>query len=213
MGSSDQKAAEVTNISCFSSVSWVICSRRRPNFNTLNKVFVKIIISVSIFIFMNRKGLLNTGCLVILLLSFALFTAILAGCATQGFKPRNMAGVSRYFNADRNTVWNAIIQSAEGIPVEINDREKGVLRTQWVKGWSANKTTGLLLEGHWQERYRLLIKVSEEQSRTYVSISAQVETKALVAARRTDGPRIPSDGAIDGFGGYGEKGFFFLYKF
>ncbi|MEK7700073.1 MAG: hypothetical protein AAB332_06690, partial [Planctomycetota bacterium] len=62
---------------------------------------------------MNRKGLLNTGYLVILLLSFALFTVILPGCATQGFKPRSMAGVSHYFNADKNTVWNAIIQSAE----------------------------------------------------------------------------------------------------
>jgi len=146
---------------------------------------------------MNRKGLFNTGCLVIIWLSFALFTTILAGCATQGFKPRNMAGVSHYFNADKNTVWNAIIQSAEGIPVEINDREKGVLRTHWVKGWSANKTTGLLLEGHWQERYRLLIKVSEEQSRTYVSISAQVETKAPGGSRAYRWSRIPSDGAIE----------------
>ncbi|HHT9108398.1 MAG TPA: hypothetical protein ACFYD9_07090 [Candidatus Wunengus sp. YC64] len=146
---------------------------------------------------MNRKGLLNTGYLVIILLSFALFTAILTGCATQGFKLRNMAGVSHYFEADKNTVWNAIIQSAEGIPVEINDREKGVLRTHWVKGWSANKTSGLLLEGHWQERCRLLIKVSEEQGRTYVSISAQVETKAPGGSQAYRWSRIPSDGAIE----------------
>lgn len=135
--------------------------------------------------------------IVILLLSFTLFTAAFTGCATQGFKPRNMAGVSHYFNADKNTVWIAIIQSAEGIPVEINDRETGVLRTHWVKGWSANKTTGLLLEGHWQERYRLLIKVSEEQSRTYVSISAQVETKAPGGSQAYRWSRIPSDGAIE----------------
>ena len=146
---------------------------------------------------MNRKGLLNTGYLVILLLSFALFTAILTGCATQGFKHRSMAGVSHYFNADRNTVWNVIIQSAEGIPIEINDREKGVLRTHWVKGWSANKTTGLLLEGHWQERYRLLIKVIDEQSKIYVSISAQVETKAPGGSQAYRWSRIPSDGAIE----------------
>ncbi len=146
---------------------------------------------------MNRKGLFNTGCLVITLLSFTLFTAAFTGCATQGFKPRNMAGVSRYFDADKNTVWNAIIQSAEGMPVEINDREEGVLRTHWVKGWSANKTTGLLLEGHWQERYRLLIKVIDEQSRIYVSISAQVETKAPGGSQAYRWSRIPSDGAIE----------------
>ena len=146
---------------------------------------------------MNRKGLSNTGYIVITLVSIALFTAILTGCATQGFKLRNMAGVSRYFNADKNTVWDAVIRSAKDIPVEMKDREKGVLRTQWVKGWSANKTTGLLLEGHWQERCRLLIKVSEEQSRTYVSISAQVETKAPGGSRAYRWSRIPSDGAIE----------------
>ena len=146
---------------------------------------------------MNRKGLLNTGYLVIILLSFALFTAILAGCATQGFKLRNMAGVSRYFNTDKNTVWDAVIRSTEGVPVEMKDREKGVLRTQWVKGWSADKTTGLLLEGHWQERYRLLIKVIDEQSRIYVSISAQVETKAPGGSQAYRWTRIPSDGAIE----------------
>ena len=146
---------------------------------------------------MNRKGLSNTGYIVITLVSIALFTAILTGCATQGFKLRNMAGVSRYFNADKNTVWDAVIRSAKDIPVEMKDREKGVLRTQWVKGWSANKTTGLLLEGHWQERCRLLIKVSEEQSRTYVSISAQVETKAPGGSQAYRWSRIPSDGAIE----------------
>ena len=146
---------------------------------------------------MNRKGLSNTGYIVITLVSIALFTAILTGCATQGFKLRNMAGVSRYFNADKNTVWDAVIRSAKDIPVEMKDREKGVLRTQWVKGWSANKTTGLLLEGHWQERCRLLIKVSEEQSRTYVSISAQVETKAPGGSRAYRWTRIASNGTIE----------------
>ena len=146
---------------------------------------------------MNRKGLLNTGYIIIILLSFALFTVILTGCATRGFKLRNMAGVSRYFNADKNTVWNAIIQSAEGIPIEINDREKGVLRTQWVKGWSTNKTSGLLLEGHRQERYRLLVSVHEEQGKTYVSANAQVETKPPGGSQAYRWSRIPSDGAIE----------------
>ena len=131
------------------------------------------------------------------MLSFALFTAILAGCATQGFKLRNMAGVSRYFNTDKNTVWDAVIRSTEGVPVEMKDREKGVLRTQWVKGWSADKTTGLLLEGHWQERYRLLVSVHEEQGKTYVSVNAQVETKPPGGSRAYRWSRIPSDGAIE----------------
>ncbi|HHT9136896.1 MAG TPA: outer membrane protein assembly factor BamC [Candidatus Wunengus sp. YC60] len=146
---------------------------------------------------MNRKGLSNTGYIVIISLLFVLFTAMFTGCATQGFKPRNMAGVSRYFDADKDTVWNAVIQSAEGIPIEMKDGEKGVLRTRWIKGWSADKTTGLLLEGHWQERYRLLIKVNDEQGKTYVSVNAQVETKPPGGSQAYRWNRIPSDGAIE----------------
>ncbi len=144
---------------------------------------------------MKRNGLSNSRG--VGLISFFLVAVFFTGCAAQGFMPRNMAGVSRYIDADKNTVWDAVIQSVEGIPLEISDREKGILKTQWIKGWSASKTTGLLLEGHWQERCRLLIKVSEEQGRTYVSISAQFETKAPGGSQAYRWTRIPSDGAAE----------------
>lgn len=151
--------------------------------------------SDSIFTFMNRKGLPNKEYIAIILLFIALFATVFTGCATQGFKPRNMAGVSHYFNADKNTVWDAVIQSSEGIPVEMKDREKGLLRTQWIVGWSTNKTSGLLLEGRWQERYRLLIKVNAEQGKTYVSINAQLETKPPGGSQAYRWIRIASDGS------------------
>ena len=75
---------------------------------------------------MKRNGLSNSGG--VGLISFFLVAVFFTGCAAQGFMPRNMAGVSRYFDADKNTVWGAVIQSVEGIPLEISDREKGVLK-------------------------------------------------------------------------------------
>lgn len=145
---------------------------------------------------MNRKKLLNTGA-VIITVCIAFFTALLPGCATSGFTQRNMTAVSRYFERDADTVWNAVIQTVEGIPVEIADKEKGILRTRWVQGWSSRKTTGLLLEGRWQERYRLFIKVLDEQNKTYVSISTLMEEKAPGGSQAYRWSRVASDGTIE----------------
>jgi hypothetical protein len=147
---------------------------------------------------MNYKASSNTAyCVIIIMLSIALFTTNFIGCATGSWGLRNMATVSRYFDRDANTVWNAVIQSLEGIPIEAKDKEDGFLRTQWVKGWSTKKTTGLFLEGSWQERYRLLIKVTGEGNKTYVSVRTQVEEKAPGGSRAYRWNRISSDGTIE----------------
>lgn len=147
---------------------------------------------------MNRKILSHTGYFVVMtLLIIALFTAILTGCATTGREHRNMTAVSSYFNKDAKTVWDAAIQAAEGIPMEVKDMEKGILRTHWVKGWSKTKTTGILSEGHWQERYRLLVRVISEQNNAYVSVNAQIETKAPGGSQAYRWTRVVSDGAIE----------------
>ena len=147
---------------------------------------------------MNRKRLSHPGYSVsMMLLIIALFIAILTGCATSNWGHRNMTGVSSYFDKDAKPVWDAAIQAAEGIPMEVKDMEKGILRTHWVKGWSKTKTTGILLEGQWQERYRLIIRVTSEQSKTYVSINAQIETKAPGGSQAYRWTRVVSDGTIE----------------
>jgi hypothetical protein len=108
-----------------------------------------------------------------------------------------MAVVSRYFQRDADTVWNAVIHAVEGIPVETADKEKGVLRTRWVQGWSSRKTTGLLLEGRWQERYRLFIEVNDKQDKTYVSIGTLMEEKAPGGSQAYRWSRVASDGTIE----------------
>lgn len=147
---------------------------------------------------MNYKGLSNAGYnIIILLLSIVLVTASFAGCATRSWSHRNMATVSEYFDSDKNAVWDAVLLSAEGIPIEIKDKENGFLKTQWVKGWSTKKASGLVLEGRWQERYRLLVKVTEGQHKTYVSINTQIEEKAPGGSQAYRWNRIVSDGTIE----------------
>lgn len=148
---------------------------------------------------MHYKRLSNTGysIIIMVLLSVAMVIANFMGCATGSWSRRNMATVSRYFDHDKDTVWNAVIQSAEGIPIEIKDEENGFLKTQWIKGWSAKRTSGLLLEGKWQERYRLFVKVTGVQNKTYVSINTQIEEKAPGGSQAYRWNRIPSDGIIE----------------
>ncbi len=147
---------------------------------------------------MKYERVSNTRYSIILgLLAVAIVTVNFTGCAARGRSLRNMATVSRYFDRDTDTVWDAVIQSAEGIPIEIQDKENGFLRTQWVKGWSAKRTSGLLLEGKWQERYRLFVKVTNDQNKTYVSIHTQIEEKAPGGSQAYRWNRTPSDGMIE----------------
>ena len=146
---------------------------------------------------MIKERFFYIGYIAITSLYIALFTVVLTGCATKSWGLRNMAAVSRYFDRDVNTVWDALTQTVEGIPLEIKDEEKGFLKTQWVKGWSSRKTTGIFLEGQWQERYRLFIKVTGEQNKTYVSVNAQLEEKAPGGSQAYRWSRVASDGTIE----------------
>lgn len=159
-----------------------------------NKVFVKEYYFCYYFCFMNVR---RKVCYISLLLSAVFFSAMLPGCATRHFGLRNMAAVSRYFDKDIPTVWEAVTQSVAGIPIETKDMEQGFLKTDWIKGWSATKSSGLLMEGAWQERYRLFIQVSGEKDKTYVSIQAQIQEKAPGGSRAYRWNRIASDGAIE----------------
>ncbi len=145
---------------------------------------------------MNPSRLLKSDYIGILL-SIVVFAVFFTGCATKHSGLRNITTVSRYFDKDTNTVWKAVDQAVTGIPVEIKDMEKGFLRTQWVKGWSTQKSSGLLTEGAWQERYRLFIQVTGEQSKTYVSLDTQIEEKAPGGSRAYRWNRTVSDGTIE----------------
>ncbi|MCF6149152.1 MAG: hypothetical protein E3K37_10890 [Candidatus Kuenenia sp.] len=131
--------------------------------------------------------------IVILLLAGFLITE-LTGCATGWWGRRNVSGISRYVNGDAVSVWEAIDQALIGVRVKERDVEKGFVVTDWVKGYSTTRDMGLLLEGRWQERYRLFITVEPEQGRTYLSVEAYVEEKAPGGSRAYRWERVPSNG-------------------
>lgn len=133
---------------------------------------------------------------VMALLCMAFVTAIFTGCASTGGL-RNMSAVSKYFDNDTDAVWEAVLQAAEGLPIKTKDIEKGVLETQWIKGWSKTRTTGLILEGQWQARYRLFVQVTGGQSKTYVSVRSLCEEKSPGGSRAYRWERTTSDGVTE----------------
>ncbi len=144
---------------------------------------------------MKKSQLLIYGCAILLFAAF--FTTVPTGCATTGSGRRSMTGVSRYFDKDVNTVWDAVVQAVEGTPVDIRDKEKGFLRTNWVVGRSTTKTSGLLLEGTWQERYRLHVRIAGIGDKSYVSINAQREEKPPGGSAAYRWNRVESDGTLE----------------
>ena len=153
-------------------------------------------ISIGVYIrdkYRNRLLILEYGRAI---LCVALVAAIFAGCASTGGL-RNMAAVSKYFDNDADVVWEAVLQAAEGLPIKTKDKEKGEVETQWIKGWSTTKTTGLLLEGQWQARYRLFVQVTGGQGKTYVSVYSLCEEKAPGGSRAYRWERTTSDGVTE----------------
>ncbi len=126
----------------------------------------------------------------------AFIAAVFTGCASTGGL-RNMSAVSKYFDNSTDVVWEAALQAAEGMPIKTKDKGKGVLETQWIKGWSKTRATGLVLEGQWQARYRLLVEVTGGQGKTYVSVHSLCEEKAPGGSKAYRWERTTSDGVAE----------------
>ncbi len=128
------------------------------------------------------------------ILCIAFIMPVFMGCASTGGL-RNMSAVSKYFDNNTDVVWEAVLQAAEGMPIKTKDKEKGILETQWIKGWSKTRTSGLVLEGRWQARYCLFVQVTGGQGKTYVSVYSLCEEKAPGGSRAYRWERATSDGA------------------
>ena len=138
-----------------------------------------------------NKSVILEYCAAILCLCF--ITSVFTGCAGTGGL-RNMSSVSKYFDNNTAVVWEAVLQATEGMPIKTKDKEKGIVETQWIKGWSNSRTSGLVLEGRWQARYCLFVQVTGGQGKTYVSVYSLCEEKALGGSRAYRWERVASDG-------------------
>ena len=126
-----------------------------------------------------------------ILLMIPLF--FLTGCTLLGTSSRHQAyddrsadsQSSKYiktFNEDFEGVWSAVLMSLGALPLDKINKEKGLINTGWVEGFSERKArsivTDRLLDDYWKERYRITIKISGNNLISSVKVSCQVQEKA-----------------------------------
>lgn len=126
-------------------------------------------------------------------ISLILSFLILSGCLFPGDSSNNRVRddnstgtrTSKYtktFDFNYETVWSAVLVSLDGMPLDKIDKEKGLVKTGWVEGWSQRKARSILtnrfLEDHWKERYRLIVKISGNILNSSITVRAQVQEKA-----------------------------------
>ncbi len=124
-----------------------------------------------------------------LMLSFVVFS----GCSLLDTSSRHQAQDERSigshppkytktFDVDFETVWSAVLVSLDGMPLDKIDKEKGIIKTGWVEGWSQKKArsvlTDRLLEDYWKERFRLIVEISGNILISSITVRAQVQEKA-----------------------------------
>jgi hypothetical protein len=117
----------------------------------------------------------------------------LTGCTLLGTSSRHQAyddrsagsQSSKYiktFNEDVEGVWSAVLMSLGTLPLDKIDKEKGIIRTGWVEGFSQRKARSIVtdkfFDDYWKERYRVTIKISGNNLISSVKVSCQVQEKA-----------------------------------
>ena len=117
----------------------------------------------------------------------------LTGCTLLGTSSRHQdyddrsAGSqsSKYiktFNEDFEGVWSAVLMSLGDLPLDKIEKEKGIIRTSWIEGFSQRKARSIVtdqfLDDYWKERYRVTIKISGNNLISSVKVSCQVQEKA-----------------------------------
>ena len=117
----------------------------------------------------------------------------LTGCTLLGTSSKHQANddrsagshsskYTRTFNEDFEGVWSAVLMSLGALPLDKINKEKGIIKTGWVEGFSERKArsvvTDRLLDDYWKERYRVTIKISGNNLISSVKVSCQVQEKA-----------------------------------
>ncbi len=118
---------------------------------------------------------------------------VLTGCNLPGTSSRHQdyddysAGSqsSKYiktFNEDFEGVWSAVLMSLGDLPLDKINKEKGLIRTGWVEGFSQKKARSIVtdqfLDDYWKERYRITFRISGNNLISSVKVSCQIQEKA-----------------------------------
>ncbi|MCB0392130.1 MAG: hypothetical protein KDD58_12625 [Bdellovibrionales bacterium] len=117
----------------------------------------------------------------VLLISKILFFIFLSGCASQGRSYDGFSPISRVYNDDFENVWRAAQLALQKYPMRVNNIDKGLLETDWVKGyeiWVPPVKPKVKAAG---ARYKIILRAikgkSQGESAIKVSLQKKIEKK------------------------------------
>ncbi|MDR4499117.1 MAG: DUF3576 domain-containing protein [Candidatus Scalindua sp.] len=145
-------------------------------------------------------------------ISYLLFTVSLiigsSGCLfTSHDQARDLSGNSRSsqnlksFQADFETVWSAAIIALDGMPLEKIDKEKGVIKTGWIEGWSQREARSVLTRGFlddtWKARRCLIVTISPHDTFCSVKVICREEERPRGGSSAYRWRRVQSSGEME----------------
>ena len=140
------------------------------------------------------------------LLFVASLMIVLLGCSftSHDQASRDLSGYSRSsrylksFKSDFETMWSAAIIALDGMPLEKIDKEKGVIKTGWIEGWSQREARSALtrrfLDDSWKARYCLIVTVSHHDTFCSVKVISREEERPRGGSAAYRWQRIQSSG-------------------
>lgn len=89
---------------------------------------------------------------------------------------------TKTFNSNFEHLWATVIMSLGDMPLDKIDKKKGIVRTDWIEGFSERSSRSILtdrfLNDYRKERYRLTFTISGNLLVSSVKVSCQVQEKA-----------------------------------
>ena len=109
---------------------------------------------------------------------------------------------TRTFNDDFEYVWATVIMSLGDLPLDKINKEKGLIKTGWAKGYSQTRkarsvVTDRFLDDYWKERYRLTVTISGNIMASSVKVRCQLQQKARGGSAAYRWQRMKSTGEIE----------------
>ena len=121
--------------------------------------------------------------------------------AYDGSSKDSHSKYTRTFNNDFEHVWATVIMSIGELPLNKIDKEKGIIKTGWVEGFSDRKARSIItdrfLDDYWKERYRITFTISGNIMVSSVKVSCQLQQKPRGGSAAYRWQRMKSTGEIE----------------
>jgi hypothetical protein len=102
------------------------------------------------------------------------------------------------FQVDYETIWSAAIIALDGMPLEKINKEKGLIKSGWLEGWSQKNARSVLtrrfLDESWKERYSLTVTISQNNIFCTVAVSCRTQERPRGGSAAYRWQRLPSTG-------------------